>query len=68
MSSAKQERKKGKWKPRKAQHSVTGEIKDVWVCSECDSTYIRHVFDGADYTMMNFCANCGADMREEADT
>ena len=53
MSSAKQERKKGKW-------IWQGSISEgCWVCSEC-----KHKFYQG-YGNENFCQNCGSDMREE---
>ena len=50
-----QEVKRGKW-VWKGSLGYGG-----WVCSECGDNY----FDG--FGIENFCPNCGADMREEAE-
>ena len=57
IKALKQEPKKGHW------------IKDnpftKPYCSECKTSCIG--LHGFDYTMTNFCPNCGADMRGEED-
>lgn len=51
------ERKKGRWK-RVSANKYTTSSNYIYRCSECGETFI-----GA----WDFCANCGADMREPED-
>lgn len=53
------ERKKGKWIDRGWSGDGRGNSWHEWECSEC-----KHITKGAKW---NFCPNCGADMREDAE-
>ena len=68
MPTIEPERKKGKWIEHECGYwtfvNKDGE-RDGWIpdyeCSECGSRGWKHAYN------MNFCPNCGADMREEGD-
>ena len=61
LPSAQPERKKGKWIPQDHNHThgnVSTCIYFLPVCSECGHT--------GDFNM-NYCSNCGADMRGDSE-
>ena len=55
------ERKTGKW--------MRQEADCVWadICSECGEAYIGENYSMSSKPPVNFCPNCGADMRGETD-
>ncbi len=55
---------RGKWKKR-MEENETPDYKlfmPIWSCSECGTEYYPLLF----CMTINFCPNCGADMREES--
>ena len=53
---------RGKWKKRmeEKETSYCKSFTPIWTCSECETDY-----DPSFCMTINFCPNCGADMREE---
>ena len=64
LSSAKPERKKGKW--YKPTGMMPPEYAGVYRCSECGEIAMRD-WKHHRQELSNFCPNCGADMREGQD-
>ena len=58
LPSAQPERKRGKWKRAYLDHEAMGERLSILYCSVCNQCIAYPV---------NFCPNCGADMRGEQD-
>ena len=58
LPAAETEQKKGKWNKYYRTHT-----RDTFHCGECGSCFV--LLQGAEN--MNFCPNCGADMRGEKD-
>lgn len=54
----------GKWKKRMEEKETAyyRSFTPIWTCSECGTDY-----DPSVCMTINFCPNCGADMREEAE-
>lgn len=54
----------GKWKKRMEEKETAyyRSFTPIWTCSECGTDY-----DPSVCMTINFCPNCGADMRREAE-
>ena len=57
LPSAQSERKKGKWMRQQ------GDYDWADICSECGESYIGKNYSMSSKPPVNFCPNCGADMR-----
>ena len=68
LPSAQPERKVGRWKYETMKHIITGEMRTVRICSECDGGWFRYdMSDGVEDAEPNYCPNCGARMREDGE-
>ena len=63
LPSAQPERKKGKW--YKPTGMMPPEFAGTYRCSECDELAMRD-WKTHKQNLTNFCPNCGADLRGEA--